>query len=152
MTLPTTHHACAVRIGNDGILIQGTSGSGKTSLALGLVERGKAENLQASLVADDRTYLEQNNKTLVASAPEILKGKVELRGFGITSLPHEAETSISLVVGLAPDETIERMPEQRFIEIAGISLPYLEVPERHENQAVRIIFAWLNHNSDLQLT
>ena len=51
MGVNETHHGCVVDIGGKGILITGKSGSGKTSLALGLIERAP---VAAALVADDR--------------------------------------------------------------------------------------------------
>ena len=53
----SNHHACALEIHGTGILIKGSSGSGKTSLMLGLLERAKLENLNAAMIADDQVLL-----------------------------------------------------------------------------------------------
>jgi len=144
-------HACAVKIGSTGILITGPSGSGKTSVALGLLERAQISGFKSVLVADDQVYLENRHEKLIASVPEAIGGMVELRGFGIVSLPHELQTEIGLVVKLIEDERLERLPEQKFISIKNISVPVIKVPQRHENHAVRIVFAWLTANSGLQV-
>lgn len=146
-----TQHACALEINATGILIKGMSGSGKTSLMLGLIERAAQYNITAALIADDQVILKTNGDTLEASAPETIKGLVELRGYGIMKCANKATTQIALVVELVEDEKIQRMPEASFGRVEGINLPLLKVPLRHESQAVRIIFAWLIDNTDLHV-
>lgn len=85
-----------------GVLILGPSGSGKSDLALRLIERG------AILVADDRTELFVERSRLHARAPKRIAGYIEVRGLGIIELPHAAKARISLVVRLA--RVIVRMP------------------------------------------
>ena len=146
-----TKHACALEISQTGILIRGNSGSGKTSLMMGLLERAKRENLQAYLVCDDQVYLIPNSEGLDAIAPKEIAGAVEVRGYGIINLPNKDKTQVDLVVDLVEDEIVERMPDQKFCELENLRLPLVEVPERHENQAVRIVYAWLVENAGLQL-
>ena len=83
MTNSLTHHCCIIEINNQGIMIEGKAGSGKTSLAFGLLERAEQLGLKAFWIADDQAHLETNDGCLVARVPETLAGKVELRGFGI---------------------------------------------------------------------
>ncbi len=147
-----THHACALEIDRIGILIRGLSGSGKTSLLMGLLERAQQENKEAFLIADDRVYLKTSASELVAETPPTIAGSVEIRGHGIITLPNKDRTTINLVVELVKDENIERMPGQKLSEVEGLHLPLVEVPIRHENQAVRIVFAWLIQNAGLHVT
>ncbi len=146
-----THHACALEINQIGILILGPSGSGKTSLMMGLLERAKLENHENFLISDDQTILSSNKQTLEASVPQTIAGLVEIRGYGIIPHKNKAKTNLKLVVDLVEDEAIERMPEKHFFDYEETTLPLLKVPKRHEAQAVRIVFAWLNENADLQL-
>ncbi len=146
-----THHACALEISQVGILIKGMAGSGKTSLMMGLLERAKHEGLEAFLIADDQVLLNSRSQHLEAKVPETIAGLIEIRGYGITPHPNKQTTVINLVVELLEDEKIERMPEQRFYDFQFIKLPMLQVPQRHENQAVRIIFAWLIENAGLHV-
>lgn len=136
-------HCCVVEIKGRGILIEGRPGSGKTSLAFGLLERAGQLGLKAALVCDDQALLAARDDKLYATAPEAIAGKAELRGFGIVTVPHKAETHVHVVSRLTADKGIERMPEAVTAKLVGIDVPLIEVPERHENQAVRIVLAWL---------
>jgi serine kinase of HPr protein (carbohydrate metabolism regulator) len=77
-----------------GLLLLGESGSGKSDLALRLIERG------AVLVADDRVELWVRAGRLFGRAPANLAGLLEVRGAGILRLPYAAEATISLVLAL----------------------------------------------------
>lgn len=145
------HHACALKINDIGILIKGSSGSGKTSLMLGLLERAKLETISAWMVADDQVFLTVDNGKLVASSPENTAGLLELRGYGILKTPYKKSCEIKVVVNILQDEKIERMPDQKYHLFETLKLPLIEVPKRHENLAVRIVFAWLNQNASLQV-
>lgn len=118
-----TIHATAVLAGRNGILIRGASGSGKSSLAAALIERG------AALVADDRLHIAARNGRLIASAPAAIAGQMEMRGRGIVRVPHERSAVVRLVVDMVPDGELERMPEagQTSTEVSGISLPWQAV-------------------------
>ena len=145
------HHACALEINGIGILIKGGSGTGKTSLMLGLLERARLENLNAILVVDDQVLLKSGRHNLVAHAPQAIAGLIELRGHGILQHPHKSSCKVRLIVNIIQDEKIERMPGQKYLTFENHKLPLIEVPQRHETQAVRIVFAWLNENASLQV-
>jgi HPr kinase/phosphorylase len=131
---PFNIHATTVAIrdaqgADHGILIRGKPGSGKSELALRLIDTaglGSGETaLRARLVADDQTLLVSEGGRLVAAPPEALAGLMELRGQGILKLPYLASAPVALVVDLRDGHEIERMPEERLLvtEIAGVSLP-----------------------------
>ena len=114
-------YATCVDIQSQGILIIGKSGSGKSDLALRLIEYKNA-----ILVSDDRTevYVEQGK--LFATQPQEIKGLLEVRGVGIIKQDCIEKSEIKLVVNLVSDlHQIERMPIERFYEINGISIPLL---------------------------
>jgi len=87
-------HASCVAIGKRGILLTGKSGSGKSDLALRLIDGG------ARLVADDRTLLYVAGGLLRARAPQSIEGLLEIRGVGIVAFPRRAGVEIALVVRL----------------------------------------------------
>ena len=145
------YHACALEIAEIGMLVEGPSGSGKTSLMLGLLEKAEQMELSASLVADDQVLLEQESGNITANVPESIAGKLELFGFGIVELPFQPKTMIKLVVRLADQTEIERMPENKITQLCGVSIPVIEVPQQHEQLAVRCVYAWLKQNAGLQL-
>jgi len=137
------HHCCALEISGKGILIEGASGSGKTSLMMGLLEKAKLENVDASFICDDQAILNVQDDVLIANAPKAIAGKLELHGYGIIDSANISSTRISLVVRILPDETIERMPDDKFTLVCDIRLPLIETPARHEKQAIRIVWAKL---------
>jgi len=137
------HHCSVVAIAGRGVLVEGPSGAGKTSLALGLVDTALARGLDAALVADDQALLEATPNGLTAHAPAATAGLAELRGYGIARMAHVANCPVALVVRLAPDETLARLPAPATTTLLGVELPLLLLPARHESQAVRIVLARL---------
>ncbi len=118
-------HASCVLVGRSAVLIRGNSGSGKSRLALALIEALPA---RARLVADDRVHLVAANGRLLASAPDAIKGQIEIRGIGLRAVDYEPLALVTLVVDLgAPDAA--RMPEDaaRSVEISGVILSRLPV-------------------------
>jgi HPr kinase/phosphorylase len=140
MRLPETVHASAVAISKDGVLIRGSSGSGKSSLVLGLIDRDPATT---RLVADDRVQLAVERGRLVATVPAALAGKLEVRGQGIVDVAHVSPAAIRLVVDLLPPEACPRMPEphDREVEILGVVLPRLMLPIGAVDGPARVRFA-----------
>ena len=124
-----TVHASAVLVGARAVLIRGPSGSGKSRLALELIETGRAGRLRfARLVADDRVHLEAAGGRLLARPAGTLAGLIEVRGAGLLRVPHEASAVVGLVVDLAAEDA-SRLPDpdRRKTEIEGIWLPRLAV-------------------------
>jgi len=113
--MKVTVHASCVAIGGRAVLIAGPSGSGKSDLALRLIERG------ASLVSDDYTILEADFGRLLASPPETIAGRIEVRGVGIIERPHVEAVPVALLVDLA--RFAERMPEPLAVEFGGVAVP-----------------------------
>ena len=120
-----TVHASCVLVGRSAVLIRGTPGSGKSRLALALID---ALPRKARLVADDRVHLFAANGRLLAAAPDAIKGKLEIRGLGVRTVDYEPLALVTLVVDLGALDAA-RMPEDsaRSIEIAGVKLSRLPV-------------------------
>jgi serine kinase of HPr protein (carbohydrate metabolism regulator) len=113
-------HGSTVAIDGRSVLISGPSGSGKSDLALRLLDRG------FTLVSDDRTIVRKAGSKLVASAPDTIKGKLEIRGVGIVEMDTVTDVPVALVVELTSD--IQRLPEDdRERLILGISIPLISV-------------------------
>lgn len=112
-------HATCVAINRKGILIMGPSGSGKSDLALRLIERG------AVLVADDQVELTAEKGDLIARSPQTIKGLIEARYIGPLRTPVLEACPIAVI--LEPG-TPERMPDLQTRTLLGIELPLLILP------------------------
>jgi len=98
-------HATCIEVDGVGVLIRGASGSGKSDLALRLIDAG------ATLVADDRVDLRRVGPDVSASAPHEIAGMLEVRGIGIVKMAHQASVMVRLVVELVSPDKVERLPE-----------------------------------------
>ena len=124
-----TIHASAVLVGARAVLIQGPSGSGKSRLALALLEAARNRTLPfARLVADDRAHIEAVHGRLLVRPAPTLAGLIEVHGLGIRRVAYEAVAVVGLLVDLAAADA-GRMPESaaQTGEIGGLSLPRLAV-------------------------
>lgn len=117
-------HGVALVVGDEGLLIRGPAGAGKTSLALELIARAGAQGLFARLVADDRVLLRAMSGRLIASPHPAIAGRLEVRGLGVVAAPHLPSAIVRLVVDLDPQAP--RMPEGAGeTTLAGVSVPLL---------------------------
>src|SRR3954447_14945011 len=126
MSEPTIH-ASAVLIGARALLIRGPAGSGKSRLALALMQAGGTLPF-TRLVGDDRVYVEAAHGRLLVRSAEALTGLIEVRGLGIRRLPYEPLGVVGRVVDLGAADA-ERLParETAVTEVSGIALPRLAV-------------------------
>ncbi|MEO5578016.1 MAG: HPr kinase/phosphatase C-terminal domain-containing protein [Sphingomicrobium sp.] len=129
-----TLHATTVAKGGRAVLISGRSGSGKSDLALRLLDRGFV------LVSDDQTYLRITGGTLVAAAPPTIRGKLEVRGIGIVAVEAVDDVPVCLVVELAGD--IDRMPDEgRERLILGAKIPLVSIDALSASAPAKVAMA-----------
>jgi hypothetical protein len=132
--------AGAVTIGGRALLIAGPPGSGKSSLALALIDRG------AGLIGDDAVSLSRVGTALIASPPPRIAGLIEVRGVGIAALPLAAPAPVALLLELggAPGERLPQTPlASRLLE--GIAVPVLGFDPGDIAPAVRAEWALRLH-------
>lgn len=125
----TTVHASCVLVGRGAVLIRGPSGSGKSRLAAALIRSREIHPAGiARLVADDRVHLFAAHGRLLAAAPAVTAGKMEIRGVGIRDVEYEPLAMVALVVDLDAQDAA-RMPEDsaRDIELLGVKLSRLPI-------------------------
>lgn len=124
MTAPTIH-ASAVLFGHRGILIRGPSGSGKSALALSLLQ--SANEIFARLVGDDRIHLEASHGRLLMRPATVLQGLVEIRGLGIVRVPFEPVAVAHLVVDLETAD-MPRLPDPASLTVSIEGVPLARLP------------------------
>jgi serine kinase of HPr protein (carbohydrate metabolism regulator) len=115
-----TVHASTVAADGRAVLITGPSGSGKSDLALRLLDRG------FSLVSDDQTIVKRDGDKLLASPPPTIAGKLEIRGIGIIEMDHVEEVPVGLLVELTSE--IQRLPDEDCERpILGLPVPLISI-------------------------
>lgn len=131
-------HATAISIYGRAVLIEGLSGSGKSDLALRLIDRG------ALLVSDDQVLLTRDGDRLLAHPPPGIAGKIEVRGLGILDRHHKANVPVALIVHLG--DAIERMPDAREARtIAGVAVPLVGIAPFELSAAIKVELALERH-------
>lgn len=125
-------HATCISLDGRGVLIEGPPGSGKSDLALQLIDlpgHGLGTKLKlARLVSDDQVLIERRQQDLIARPPPAIASLLEIRGFGIFQVPSEASAKLVLSVLLKPRDQIERMPQQELVFRAlGLEIPLVEI-------------------------
>ena len=122
MAVDVVHHGglIARRIHGrwQGVLILGSSGAGKSDLALRALGHG------FRLVADDRVLLWEDREQLFGRAPDPLRDRLEVRGLGVIEVNALAFCRVALVVHL---QRPDRLPDRGGDLILGVALPHVVV-------------------------
>ncbi|MBQ8510614.1 MAG: HPr(Ser) kinase/phosphatase [Clostridia bacterium] len=147
-----TRHGVLVEVYGEGILILGDSGVGKSETAIELVKRGHR------LIADDAVEIKRvSAKTLVGSAPEIIRHYVELRGIGIVDVRRifgmgavKLTEKIDMIINLEPwvqGKMYDRFGlESETTDILGIQIPTTTIPVKPgRNLAIILEIAAMNN-------
>jgi HPr kinase/phosphorylase len=139
-----TLHGCMVDMRGVGVLIVGKSGAGKSETAIGLLERG------ASLVADDMVRIKYVGGDLVATAPDLSRGYMEIRGIGIINVANlyglasiRPDKRVDLVVTLKPQADLNEVDrvglQQKTYEILGQQVVHVEIPVGPGRDTARMV-------------
>ena len=140
----TLLHGCMVDYRGIGVLIIGSSGSGKSETAIGLLEKG------AALVADDVVNLKQIGGDLSATAKDFARGYLEMRGIGIINVANlyglsaiRPEKRLDLVVELKPATDLNKVDRlgisQKKFQILDTEIPLVEIPVAAGRDTARLI-------------
>lgn len=145
-------HGVLVEVYGEGILILGESGVGKSEIALELVKRGHR------LVADDNVEIRRvSEKTLVGTAPDVIRHFLEIRGIGILDVKNlygvgsvKMTENINLVIKLEhwnEKKVYDRLGiEDEFTSILDIKVPCLNIPvSPGRNLAIIVEVAAMNN-------
>ncbi len=147
-----TRHGGLVEVYGEGLLLLGDSGIGKSETAIELVKRGHR------LIADDAVEIKRvSDKTLVGSAPEIIRHYIELRGIGIVDVRRifgigavKETERVDLVIQLenwVEGKMYDRMGmDEEKVNILGIDVPAITIPVRPgRNLAIILEIAAMNN-------
>ena len=161
-----TRSGVMMEVYGEGVLFQGESGVGKSEVAIELIKRGHR------LIADDAVEIKETNYgTLEATAPELIRRYMELRGIGVIDVSHlfgmgaiKIKQQIDLVIKLEPwDDTAvyDRLGlESAYTEILGVQVPLITIPVKpgrnlasiDEVAAMNHRHRKMGHNAALELS
>jgi len=161
-----TRSGVMMEIYGEGVLFQGESGVGKSEVAIELIKRGHR------IIADDAVEIkETNHGTLEASAPELIRHYMELRGIGVIDVRRlfgmgaiKLKQQINLVINLEPwddNAVYDRLGlDSVQTEILGVKVPSITIPVKPGRNLASIVeVAAMNnrnrkmgHNAALELT
>lgn len=144
-------HGVLVDVYGLGVLIQGSSGIGKSETALELIKRGHR------LIADDRVDVyKQDDLILIGEPPKILEHLIEIRGIGIIDVMDlfgasavRGSMQVQLAVYLEAwekDKKYDRLgSENATVEIGDVAIPQIRIPVKTgRNVAIIIEVAAMN--------
>ena len=161
-----TRSGVMMEVYGEGVLIQGESGVGKSEVAIELIKRGHR------IIADDALEIrETNHGTLIATAPELIRHYMELRGigvidvrrlFGMGAIKDEQQIDLVIKLELWDDHAVyDRLGlEGSNTEILGVQIPCITIPVKPGRNLASIVeVAAMNnrnrkmgHNAALELT
>jgi serine kinase of HPr protein (carbohydrate metabolism regulator) len=129
-----TLHASTVSIDGRAVMLSGTSGAGKSDLALRLIDRG------ALLVSDDYTVVRRVDGALRAAPPATIAGKIEVRGIGVVEMDYVTDIPVALLVDLA--DRVDRLPMGNATrDIAGVKVPVVRLPALEPSSPIKVEIA-----------
>jgi serine kinase of HPr protein (carbohydrate metabolism regulator) len=125
--MSTLVHGTALVVGTYGLILIGTSGAGKSSMALRLIDQARRAGHFATLLSDDQVFLKASNGHVIATAPPTIKGLIEVRGSGIGSMEPIETMVVHQALSLVISDASTRIPEenQTWSPHEGINLPLL---------------------------
>lgn len=126
-------HASCVAIGGRGVLIEGLSGSGKSDLALRLIDRG------ATLVSDDYTQVRREGGSALASAGPNIAGMIEVRGVGIVPFACESDVPVALIVSVG--NPVARLPEMETRVLVGLPVTVIALSPFEASAPIKVELA-----------
>lgn len=130
MSTNETVHGTAISIDGSGILLLGKSGSGKSDLALRLIDRG------ATLISDDAVIIKKHDAGPMLHAASNIEGRIEMRGVGIVARPFVSPVPLKLVLLLG--ERVERLPSYESYRVVGANIPVLKLDAFQASAPIKV--------------
>lgn len=135
-------HGTCIALGSAAALLRGSPGAGKSDLALRFLDMYRDES--AALISDDQTQFVVRGGELIASAPEPIRGQLEVRGIGIVEVARREEAVLALAVDLVDGADIERLPADPVPKesILGLSIPVFKLAPFEASAPVKLKLAF----------
>lgn len=137
-------HGTTIALDDLGAMIVGPSGSGKSDLALRCLALSTSPLIggPVDLVSDDQTLAIVENGCLIATAPDTIRGMIEVRGVGILPIPARRDAMLALIVDLAGEKP-ERLPptEQQTTDILGHPVPRIRLEPFESSAPLKLLLA-----------
>ena len=145
-------HGTCVALGTNAALIRGSSGDGKSDLALRFLSLPQDAAGEAKLVADDQVCLSAKSESLTATPPTNLAGLLEVRGLGILQIPFISAARVVVVCDLVDRRDVPRMPPDPWDQatLAGIAVPVLKLAAFEASAPLKLKLAILDAMAHLQ--
>lgn len=124
-------HATSVALEDNGVLIEGPSGSGKSDLALRLIDSG------ATLISDDLTFCQKRTKKIFLFSTKNIYGLIEVRGMGIITVPYIENIELKIIVNLTQNN-VERLPRRKEKVLMGVRIPLIEINPKEASASAKI--------------
>jgi len=146
-----SHHGVLMRISGFGVLILGSAGIGKSSLALELISQGH------QLIADDVVELSQQSNAIVGHCPPLLAGLLHTRELGLISVPNVfgedawlAQQKIDVVISLQSsiNDDVTLATKNKTYTLLGLDFPYLTLSISNPASLTNRIQCWLIMQSE----
>ena len=147
-----TRSGVMMEIYGEGVLFQGESGVGKSEVAIELIKRGHR------IIADDAVEIRQTNHgALEATAPELIRHYMELRGIGVIDVRRlfgmgaiKMSQEIHLVINLetwVQGKMYDRLGlDEETTNILGLEIPSITIPVKPgRNLAIILEIAAMNN-------
>lgn len=124
-------HGTSIALGENGLLITGESGSGKSDLALRLIDSG------ATLISDDQTICMKKETSIHLFSMEKIYGLIEIRGIGLMKVPYIENIKLSMIIQLV-DKEIDRLPKIRKKKLLGLNFPLIKIFSKEASAVAKI--------------
>lgn len=124
-------HGTAVAVDGHGVLMLGRSGSGKSDLALRLIDRG------AVLISDDAVVVDLADERPVLRAAPNIESRLEIRGVGICTVASTDSAPLRLLVDLENEP--ERLPSELAKRaLLGFDVPFANIAPFEASAAIKL--------------
>lgn len=141
--IPGTVHATALVVGETGILVVGPSGSGKSRVAMDLMQAARSNAMFTGLISDDQVGLRVAGTRVIAVAPPTIAGMIEVRGSGILKLVNLPRAVMHVAIATVRLQADLRLPEAdaRYSPIPGVDLPLINMVPGQINNPMELVNA-----------